>query len=312
LIKQIAAANKIKDPNLIYIGQKIRLPSGDTYVVQKGDTLSDIIYNRPTQSEPIIAPVAPVASIPKVEPKISNRYPDSGRSSGSTFVDPRNNPGNLRGTDALRRPGYVLDKAVGFDKNGFAIFANPEDGKEAMRRQLALDALKRGLTGRQLIHKYAPPVDNNDTNTYIKNTFGELGLDPDSKISAKDLDSIQRLMVRQEHGKEGMKHYFPDVPTNNIIAQVNEMEILQKFLDRNADKNKQDKPVPNPNAVYKKPGAPKSAPHDISQPEEPVEIPGHYLERDRPKLDAEVQKRMQQLQTQKTKESSILKGIKGR
>jgi hypothetical protein len=312
LIKQIAAANQIKDPNLIYIGQKIRLPSGDTYVVQKGDTLSDIIYNRPTQSEPINAPVAPVASIPKVEPKISNRYPDSGRSSGSTFVDPRNNPGNLRGTDALRRPGYVLDKAVGFDKNGFAIFANPEDGKEAMRRQLALDALKRGLTGRQLIHKYAPPVDNNDTNTYIKNTFGELGLDPDSKISAKDLDSIQRLMVRQEHGKEGMKHYFPDVPTNNIIAQVNEMEILQKFLDRNADKNKQDKPVPNPNAVYKKPGAPKSAPYDISQPEEPVEVPGHYLERDRPKLDAEVQKRMQQLQPQKTKESSILKGIKGR
>ena len=309
LINQIAAANKIKNPDRIYPGQKITLPSGDVYTVRKGDTLSDIA-SAAKNIRPAVT-MEPMQTVTITSPRISNRYPDSGSPPGQAFSDPRNNPGNLRGTDALRKPGYVLDKAVGFDKKGFAIFANPEDGKEAMRRQLALDALKRGLTGRQLINKYAPPSDNNDTDAYIKNTFGELGLDPDSKINPEDLGRIQRLMVRQEHGKQGMQHYFPDVPTNNMIAQVNEMEILQKFLDKDNDKDKQDKPVANPNAVYKKPGAPKSAPHDISQPEEPVEIPGHPLERDRPKLDAEVQKRLQQLQPQKTKESSILKGIKG-
>jgi RNA polymerase sigma factor (sigma-70 family) len=322
LIKSIAASNQIKNPDLIYPGQKITLPSGDTHVVKKGDTLGDIVYNRskPVATEPVTAepkievPKEVPVDIPKSEPRISNRYPDSGLPPDSKFVDVRNNPGNLRGTDALRKPGYVLDKAVGFDKNGFAIFNNPEDGKEAMRRQLALDALKRGLTGRQLINKYAPPSDNNDTDAYIKNTFGELGLDPDSKISPEDLDRIQKLMVRQEHGKEGMNFYYPK---RQMVAKVNEMEILQRFLDKNIEKGAQklgqqekekaakERPVPNPNAEYQ---GPKSAAYDISlrkQSVDPVDVAIAAL----PK-DIEDAKKLKQ-QSQAPKESSILKGIKG-
>jgi hypothetical protein len=324
LISQIAAANQIKNPDLIYPGQKITLPSGDSYTVQKGDTLGDIVYNRnrPAVQEPVIAqpkievPKEVPVIEPKAEPRISNRYPDSGVSSDSKFVDVRNNPGNLRGTDALRKPGYVLDKAVGFDKNGFAIFNSPEDGKEAMRRQLELDALKRGMTGRQLINKYAPPSDNNDTDAYIKNTFGELGLDPDSKISPEDLEKIQRLMVRQEHGKEGMNFYYPQ--RRQMVAKVNEMEILQKFLDKNIEKGAEklaqkekekaakERPIPNPNAEYQ---GPKSAAYDISlrkQSVDPVDVAMAAL----PK-DIEDAKKLKQQAGQAPKESSILKGIKG-
>lgn len=256
------------------------------------------------------------AITPATEPRPSQRYPDSGLQPGQQFVDPRNNPGNLRGTDALRRPGYVLDKAVGFDKKGFAIFANPEDGKEAMRRQLQLDAVRRGLTGRQLINKYAPPSDNNDTDAYVKNVFGELGLDPDQKIDPQQLAAIQKLMVRQEHGKEGMQHYFPDVPTNNMMAQVNEMEILQRFLDKQIEKGAKaqaekdkaqaasEKPVANPNARYARPGEPKSAAYDISQPAKPVD-PMAVAIAALPK-DIEDAKKLKAV----PKESSIMQGLR--
>lgn len=116
------------------------------------------------------------------------------------FEDKRNNPGNLK---FANQPG-----AIGADERGFAIFPDPETGMNAMRRQLELDLVERGKTGREFIHKYAPPSDNNPTDAYVQNVFGELGLDPDKKVDPEKLPDIQRLMVRQEHGREGMEHYY--------------------------------------------------------------------------------------------------------
>jgi hypothetical protein len=296
LINLIAQTNKIKDPNLIYAGQKLTLPGGLSYTIKPGDNLTKIANAMLKQQRP----EEPMQTVTITAPRPSSKYPDSGLEPGQTFSDPRNNPGNLRFFKNLNKPGYVLDKAIGVDKNGFAVFATPKDGLDAMRRQIAIDA-RKGFTGREFIHKYAPVKDRNDPELYTKNVFGELGLDPDQQIDPRVISMIQPLMVRQEHGPEGMYYYYPETDPRNKITGLNEMEILQRFLDRQLEKDKEQKPVPNPNAVYKKPGAPKSAPHDISQPEEPVEIPGHYLERDRPKLDAEVQKRMQQLQQQNPK-----------
>lgn len=39
---ELAAINKISDPNKIYVGQKLQVPGIGTYTVQRGDTLSDI------------------------------------------------------------------------------------------------------------------------------------------------------------------------------------------------------------------------------------------------------------------------------
>ena len=274
LISQIAIDNKLKDPNLIQIGQRLKLPGNLVYTVRSGDNLTKIaqalLARAGSQQEPM-------RTFTISSPKISQKYPDSGLKPGEQFVDPRNNPGNLRFYKNLNQPGYVLDKAIGVDKNGFAVFATPEDGLDAMRRQIAIDA-RKGLTGRQFIAKYAPAADRNDPEVYTKNVFGELGLDPDQPLNPELIPLIQPLMIRQEHGKEGMYYYMPQTDPRNKVANLTEMEILQRFLDKQiekgakaqAEKDKQkaasEKPVPNPNARYAKPGEPKSAPYDISEP----------------------------------------------
>lgn len=296
LINQIAMANKLKDPNLIQIGQRLRLPGNLAYTVKSGDNLTKIakalMARAGSQQEPM-------QTFTVSAPKMSNRYPDSGSEQGQQFVDPRNNPGNLRFYKNLNQPGYVLDKAIGVDKNGFAVFATPEDGLDAMRRQIAIDA-RKGLTGREFISKYAPAADKNDPEIYTKNVFGELGLDPDQPLDPSLIPLIQPLMIRQEHGKEGMYYYMPKTDPRNNVANLTEMEILQRFLDKELNKNQ--KPVANPNAVPKKPTEPKEpGTTDYSKELEldPSLPRMHPLELERPKVDAEVQKRMQQLQKQK-------------
>lgn len=295
LISMIARANKLADPNLIRIGQKLQLPGNQIYTVRPGDNLTKIakaLLSQPSQSEPM-------QTVTVSTPSVSQKYPDSGLQPGQKFVDPRNNPGNLRFYKNLNQPGYVLDKAIGVDKNGFAVFATPEDGLDAMRRQIAIDA-RKGLTGRQFIAKYAPAADRNDPEIYTKNVFGELGLDPDQPLDPKLIPLIQPLMIRQEHGKEGMYYYMPQTDPRNRVAGLNEMEILQRFLDKKLNNN--EKPVANPNAVPKKPTEPKEpGTTDYSKELEldPSFARKHPLELERPKVDAEVQKRMQQLQKQK-------------
>lgn len=130
-----------------------------------------------------------------------------------------NNPGNLRavGSDAQRKltqPGYVLDRAIGFDKDGFAIFPDKETGMSAMQRQLRIDA-GRGMTGTQMINKYAGRGDNtplgrkypNNPEAYIDNVFTKAGLDPNKPIDPKDLDTIQKRMIAQEGGARASEVY---------------------------------------------------------------------------------------------------------
>lgn len=131
-----------------------------------------------------------------------------------------NNPGNLRAADAetqrrLSQPGYVLDKAIGFDKDGFAIFPDKETGMSAMQRQIGIDA-SRGMTGADMIRKYAPKADTtplgqkypNDPDVYISNVFGGAGLDPNKQIDSKDIPAIQQMMVKQEGGEDALAHFY--------------------------------------------------------------------------------------------------------
>ena len=130
------------------------------------------------------------------------------------FEDKRNNPGNLK---FANQPG-----AIGKDEKGFAIFPDQETGMKAMRRQLELDLIQRGKTGREFLNKYAPPSEN-PTDAYIKNVFGELKIDPDKKVDPVKLDDIQRLMVRQEKGVAGMQHYYAnrqDTEKGRILAST--------------------------------------------------------------------------------------------
>ncbi len=329
-IQNIASLNKLADVNKIIAGKQLMLPNQTVYVIKPGDTLSQIALDYAKGSLPVIDTTTDEfqnqlaktmkANIEKdLSTNASNKF-DTAAPSGK-FADTRNNPGNLRFYKGLNKPGYVLDKAIGVDDKGFAIFASPKDGLDAMQRQLALDTQKRGMTGKELINKYAPASDNNQPDVYVSNVFGQLGLDPDSKISKDDLRRIQQLMVRQEHGKEGMYHYYPETNPKNTMANLNEMEVLQRFLDRNIqqgadklgqkekEKASQEKPVPNPNARYKTPGEPKSAPYDISQPAKPVD-PIEVALAALPK-DIEDAKKLKQQSQKPVREykSSIMKGL---
>jgi hypothetical protein len=88
-----------------------------------------------------------------------------------TLADRNNNPGNLR--FAGQRGAVLGDK-------GFARFNTPQDGFNALKRQILLDS-KRGLVAGQFIHKYAPPNENN-TIGYTRFFCHQLRCTPDTPL----------------------------------------------------------------------------------------------------------------------------------
>jgi hypothetical protein len=77
-----------------------------------------------------------------------------------------NNPGDLRAAPWLTSP-----KIIG----NFFVFATPAQGISGLYHQIALD-VSRGLTLRQLIGKWAPPTDGNDTQNYLQETARRVGI----------------------------------------------------------------------------------------------------------------------------------------
>lgn len=113
----------------------------------------------------------------------------------STAVDTRtrglrnNNPGNLR------LPGGP------HDKDGFSIFATPEDGIIAAQKQIQRYA-KRGINNIQgIISTYAPRSDNNNTEAYINSVSKQTGIARDTQLSPEMLGKILAAMFRVESGK---------------------------------------------------------------------------------------------------------------
>lgn len=100
-----------------------------------------------------------------------------------------NNPGNLR---------FVGQAGATEGQGGFARFNTPEEGYEALKKQIELDK-SRNLTVEQFINKYAPPVEN-DTSTYINQFNDTLGTTNNSLISNINTDQIAQFMANKESG----------------------------------------------------------------------------------------------------------------
>lgn len=83
-----------------------------------------------------------------------------------------NNPGNLR---------YVGQTGATQGQGGFAAFATPEAGQQALIDQVNLDA-SRGLTLAQFLAKFAPPSEN-DTTNYIQFVSSQTGIDPNEPLA---------------------------------------------------------------------------------------------------------------------------------
>ncbi|EPU0317969.1 hypothetical protein ACVT73_002783 [Klebsiella aerogenes] len=110
-----------------------------------------------------------------------------------------NNPGNLEASSSNPWVGQT-----GSDGR-FAKFETPEHGIRALGRNL-LSYQRQGIdTVGEIINRWAPPTDNNDTAAYIKSVCAQLGVKADQPIDASNPDTLQALcaaIIKHENGSQ--------------------------------------------------------------------------------------------------------------
>ncbi|HEK2062937.1 TPA: hypothetical protein SMS29_000228 [Proteus mirabilis] len=119
-----------------------------------------------------------------------------------------NNPGNIR---------LSSNKWVGQtgDDGAFAKFATPEHGIRALGKNLLSYARQGFVTPEQIINRWAPPEDNNDTQAYIEYVSDYLGVAPNQPLDLTNLDTLTHLstaIMYKENGRNRVNY------TNEQIA----------------------------------------------------------------------------------------------
>ncbi|WOC01665.1 MULTISPECIES: hypothetical protein [unclassified Providencia] len=130
-----------------------------------------------------------------------SRYYDKSSStsnSGTALGVRNNNPGNIRKSK---------DVWVGQTGNdgSFVTFATPAHGIRATGKNLLSYARQGYVTPEQIITRWAPPEDHNDTEGYIKFVSDYLNVPRDTILDLTDLDTLTRLSMAimiQENGKD--------------------------------------------------------------------------------------------------------------
>ncbi|ENE2372981.1 hypothetical protein [Klebsiella aerogenes] len=110
-----------------------------------------------------------------------------------------NNPGNLEASSSNPWVGQT-----GSDGR-FAKFETPEHGIRALGRNL-ISYQRQGIdTVGEIINRWAPPSDNNDTAAYIKSVCAQLGVKADQPLDASNPDTLQALcaaIIKHENGSQ--------------------------------------------------------------------------------------------------------------
>ena len=122
-------------------------------MIRPGNKTPEIL--RPGQDQPV--PAGPQDFLYRLASAIAT-------AEGWFHPDPRVPP------RANNNPGNIIDPKTG----KFRSFSTPEEGIAWLYFQIALD-IRRGLTLRGLVTKWAPPTEN-DTERYIRETARRLGL----------------------------------------------------------------------------------------------------------------------------------------
>jgi hypothetical protein len=109
-----------------------------------------------------------------------------------------NNPGNIRHGD-----NWQGMDAVQPDQS-FITFTSPEWGIRAMTRILRNYQRRHGLyTIREIISRWAPPEDNNDTESYIAHVSRVLGIGPDEQLFVDDhMVPLIKTIIKHENGTQ--------------------------------------------------------------------------------------------------------------
>lgn len=139
-----------------------------------------------------------------------------------------NNPGKLKFAD---QEGAEKGEEAS-DGGNYARFKSVDEGLQALRRQIELDA-ERGLVLKDFILKYATPG-SNDSAGYLKKALDELRAKENDSIAEIDPYDLMRFIARHESGTEMPSQYDdtkPDPanpPVTGSAGSARMRELLKK------------------------------------------------------------------------------------
>ncbi|EDJ1565827.1 hypothetical protein GE932_07920 [Salmonella enterica] len=125
-----------------------------------------------------------------------------------------NNPGNLEASSSNPWVGQT-----GSDGR-FAKFETPEHGIRALGRNL-ISYQRQGIdTVGEIINRWAPPSDNNDTTAYIRAVCAQLGVTANQPLDASNPDTLQALCAAIIKHENGTQPYSPDQLSTGVSAAL--------------------------------------------------------------------------------------------
>ncbi|EPJ3932689.1 hypothetical protein L7M14_003340 [Klebsiella pneumoniae] len=125
-----------------------------------------------------------------------------------------NNPGNLEASSSNPWIGQT-----GSDGR-FAKFETPEHGIRALGRNL-ISYQRQGIdTVGEIINRWAPPSDNNDTAAYIKAFCAQLGVTANQPLDASNPDTLQALCAAIIKHENGTQPYSSDQLSTGVSAAL--------------------------------------------------------------------------------------------
>ena len=96
-----------------------------------------------------------------------------------------NNPGNLRLTNWTKQQGGIVGEADAGPSGKFAVFDSIDSGRRAKENLLfSGNTVYSNLDLRQAMFKYAPPGDNNNTESYLQKIVQAVGAPDTTKLAA--------------------------------------------------------------------------------------------------------------------------------
>lgn len=108
-----------------------------------------------------------------------------------------NNPGNIRYNADTEWLGMDIPPQ---DDGGFIRFASPEYGVRAMARILS-NYMSGGFnTITNIISRWAPPGDNNNTAAYVASVSSQMGVDPYATLDSAYIPELIGAIIRHENG----------------------------------------------------------------------------------------------------------------
>lgn len=125
-----------------------------------------------------------------------------------------NNPGNLEYSKTNPWSGQTGDDGR------FAKFETPEHGIRALGRNL-LSYQRQGIdTVSDIINRWAPPTDNNNTDAYIKAVCDQLGVTADQQLDASNPDTLKALCAAIIHHENGSQPYSDQQLATGVSAAI--------------------------------------------------------------------------------------------